>query len=240
MHISHILSAVNHPQSNGQAERMVDSVVKRATAKNPSNWRKELQDFLYSYRYTPCSATSNGRSSAELMFGRRITSPFTKLLLKLPVPPSTFPNNLTQKQLEMQQQFEHHHGARHITLNLGDRVLVALKDKREQGYIKNILSNTRYLILLDSGRSVERHINHIWIGGSAPANPDSLTSDDWTHYEPEPVQNPAEPRPGIPALPQGNLYPGPAPSETPARPFRHRVQPRRLVLDPKAKSYTQL
>jgi len=177
MHISHILSAVNHPQSNGQAERMVDSVVKRATAKNPSNWRKELQDFLYSYRYTPCSATSNGRSPAELMFGRRITSPFTKLLLKLPVPPSTFPNNLTQKQLEMQQQFEHHHGARHITLNLGDRVLVALKDKREQGYIKNILSNIRYLILLDNGRSVERHINHIWIGGNA-ANPDSLTSDD--------------------------------------------------------------
>ncbi|KYN42455.1 Uncharacterized protein K02A2.6 [Trachymyrmex septentrionalis] len=177
MHIAHILSAVNHPQSNGQAERMVDSV-KRAIAKNPSNWRKELQDFLYSYRHTPYSATSNGRSPAELMFDRHITSPFTKLLPILPISPSTFPNNLTQKQLEMQQQFEHHHGARHRTLNLGDRVNVALKDKREQGHIKNILSNTRYLILLDSGRSVERHINHIWIGGSTPANPDSLTSDD--------------------------------------------------------------
>lgn len=50
MQITHILSAINHPQSNGQMERMVDSM-KRAIVNNPTNWRKELQDFLYSYRY---------------------------------------------------------------------------------------------------------------------------------------------------------------------------------------------
>ncbi|XP_020296688.1 uncharacterized protein K02A2.6-like [Pseudomyrmex gracilis] len=78
MHVTYILSAVNHPQSNGQAERMVDTV-KRVIAKNPINWKKKLQDFPYSYRYTPNSLVPEDKSPAEIFFGRRIVSPFSKL-----------------------------------------------------------------------------------------------------------------------------------------------------------------
>lgn len=79
MHIIHLLSTVNHPHSNGQAERMVDTI-KRAIAKEPTNWRKQLFDFLYSYRYTPCSEAPSRKSPAKHLFGRRINSPFTKWL----------------------------------------------------------------------------------------------------------------------------------------------------------------
>jgi len=79
LQITHILSATNHPQLNGQAKRMVDSV-KKAISKNPTNWKRELQEFLYSYRYTPCSSAPDGKSSAELFFGRSINLFFQNYL----------------------------------------------------------------------------------------------------------------------------------------------------------------
>jgi len=219
---------------------MVDSV-KRAISKNPSNWKRELQDFLYSYRYTPCSSAPEGKSPAELFFGRRINSPFSKLApttIKLP-PIST--ESIIQNQLAMQQQFKQHHGARRRTLNPRDRVVVALKDKLEQGYIENVLSNSRYLIRLDSGKLIERHINHIWKGGDTREVINPAVSDDWIFYEPNPGGDTCEPQPCPAVAPSRDLVnqPEPATSGTSSRPCRQKSQPRRLVLDPKAKSYTQ-
>lgn len=175
MQSTHLLSSVNHPQSNGQAERMVDTV-KRAIAKDPDHWKKQLLDFLYSYRYTPCSASPEGKSPAELFFGRRMNSPFTKWLPKPdtnqgPIDPAD------DKQLAMKEQFTRHHGARPRELMVGDRVIVlARKDKREQGVISGTLSKTRYSVRLNNGKTIDRHINHIWKGGSAPVPSES--SDD--------------------------------------------------------------
>lgn len=119
LQITHLLTPVNHPQSNGQAEKMVDTV-KKAISKNPSNWRKELQDFLlYSYRYTPCTSAPDNKS-AEIFFGRRINSPFSKLFPR--TPSSTF--SQTKNQTRMEAQFRKHHGARFRKLKVGDRVVV--------------------------------------------------------------------------------------------------------------------
>ncbi|KYN20078.1 Uncharacterized protein K02A2.6 [Trachymyrmex cornetzi] len=184
MQISHILTAVNHPQSNGRAERMVDSV-KRAIAKNPSNWKKELQDFLYSYRYTPCTAAPEGKSLAEIFFGRRINSPFSKLIPSSWKPSPAAVEDLSIKNQNMQRQFEQHHGTRSRTLKPGDRVIVAFKDKRELGVIEHILSNSRFQVLLDNGRSVERHINHIWKRSGTQEIHNPSIADDWVFYEPD-------------------------------------------------------
>ncbi|XP_011175384.2 uncharacterized protein K02A2.6-like [Solenopsis invicta] len=242
MQISHIFTAVN---PNGQAERMVDTV-KRAIAKNPTGWRQELQDFLYSYRYTPCSATPDGRSPAELFFGRRISSPFSKLFpntTKSYSPPPTVPSH---KQLEIQEQFSQHHGAQERTFKPGDRTVVALNNKREQGYITAALSKTRYTIRLNNGKSIERHINHIWEGGSPLSSPSPAVSDDWMFYETQVDRN----TPDVPTDPDHPVAPPEAPEApedlteaisgiTPTRPVRCRIQPKRLILDPKSKSYTQ-
>ncbi|XP_055588877.1 uncharacterized protein K02A2.6-like [Uranotaenia lowii] len=68
--IQHLRISPYHPQSNGQAERFVDSL-KRSLLKI-NDWQNEsLQTFLQVYRSTP-SRVLNGSSPAELMIGRKI------------------------------------------------------------------------------------------------------------------------------------------------------------------------
>jgi len=243
MQISHILSPVNHPQSNGQAERMVDTI-KRAIAKDPHNW-KQLQEFLYSYRYTPCSNAFEKKAPAELLFGRRINCPFTKWFPRPEVPqPVTDPS--VEKQQTMIKQFSKHHGARPRQLAVGDRVVILTrKDKREKGVITKVISKTNCSVRLDDGKIVDRHINHIWKGGSPP--PTSPTSqDDWMLYQPQAPQSPQRGSPPAPdqqpepsSTAQSPAVQNPATQPTPVRPARDRRAPRRLILDPSAKSYTQ-
>lgn len=153
---------------------MVDTV-KRAIAKDPSNWRKQLFDFLYSYHYT-CSESSLGKSPAKHLFGRRMNPPFTKWLPKLKAPRYITVDS-TEKQQAMEKQFLKHHGARPRLLAIGDRVVVLTwKDKQEQDVIHKILSKVRYSVKLDDGRIIDRHINHIW--GTIPIVPSKSLEDD--------------------------------------------------------------
>ena len=262
---THLMSAVNHPQSNGQVERMVDTV-KRAIAKDPSNWRAQLFDFLHSYRYTPCSTAPSGKSPAEVFFGRRINSPFSKLFSgqqpedAIPVHPN---------QTDMEAQFRKHHGAQPRSLSVGDRVVVLLrKDKREQGTVAAVVSKVRYSVRRDGGNVVERHLNHIWRGGStildpgipSPASERVVGDDDGTllaQCPTQPVDGPAtsvttqpvdNPAVDNPATPDSDLPRQPVEARSPdtgvleelatPRPVRNRIAPRRLQLDPNARSYS--
>lgn len=125
-----------------------------------------------------------------------------------------------------------------------ESVLVALRNKRELGHVTEIISKSRYLVQLDSGKIVERHINHIWEGGSTPVASTSAISYDWMCYEPhlpistmesQPESHPAT----LPEIQELQPEPKnqPAISETSLRLVRTKTQPRRLILDPKAKSY---
>lgn len=52
-------------------------------------------------------------------------------------------------------------------LLVGDRVVEHTRNrKREQGGILKVLSEVRCILRLDNGKNVERHINHIWKGGT--------------------------------------------------------------------------
>ncbi|RLU19988.1 hypothetical protein DMN91_008547 [Ooceraea biroi] len=249
MQISHLLSAVNHPQSNSQVERMVDSV-KRAISKDLTNWRRQLLDFLYSYRYTPCSASPESKSPAELFFGRPMNSPFTKWLPKSDNLEHVATDLLARKRQDIETQFSKHHGAKPRQLSVGVVVLTR-KNKRQQGVIHKVLSKTRYSVCLDDGGVIDRHINHIWKGGFAP--PTSITSldDDWMFL---PTQASQTPRQESPPVPENICQPATLPAvqspatliqeppivqTTPVSPVCTRVAPKRLILDPAAKSYSQ-
>lgn len=248
---SHLLSAVNHPQSNGQAEKMVDTV-KRVIAKDPDNWKKQLLDFLYSYRYTPCSAAPEGKSPAELLFGRRMNSPFTKWLPKPNSTESALADPTSEKQEAMEMQFSKHHGARPRDLAVGDRVIVLTrKNKREKGVISKVLSRVRYSVRLDDGKTIDRHINHIWKGGSPSPTSPKVSDDGYMFLQPHASQTPRQESPSGSETTEQSAITSEAPSpadediepviiqQTPARPARNRMAPKRLVLDPSAKSYTQ-
>ncbi|KAL3121300.1 hypothetical protein niasHT_008282 [Heterodera trifolii] len=71
--IERTLTAPYHPQSNGEAERFVQTFKKgMLLVKKDTNWDNELamNQFLLKYRVTLHSAT--GRSPAEMIFGRKL------------------------------------------------------------------------------------------------------------------------------------------------------------------------
>uniref|UniRef100_A0AAG5DNZ1 RNA-directed DNA polymerase n=1 Tax=Anopheles atroparvus TaxID=41427 RepID=A0AAG5DNZ1_ANOAO len=72
--IEHLTSAPFHPQSNGQAERFVDTF-KRAIGKISSDGttiKDALEIFLQTYRATPNPQAPNSKAPATIMFGRQI------------------------------------------------------------------------------------------------------------------------------------------------------------------------
>ncbi|CAH8568978.1 unnamed protein product [Schistosoma guineensis] len=79
--INHLRSPPYHPQSNGQAERFVDTF-KRALLKGGGEGATEqvITKFLTSYRSTPNPNVQDGKSPAEAMFGRRIRTVFDAML----------------------------------------------------------------------------------------------------------------------------------------------------------------
>ncbi|CAL8101398.1 unnamed protein product [Calicophoron daubneyi] len=114
--IQHVHSPPYHPQSNGQAERFVDTF-KRALAKargegTPSS---VLRVFLNAYRTTPNPNAPQGKSPAECMLGRPIRTIFTNML------PRSTPYG--QRNTKMDDRFNRQHGARPKVFRPGDLVL---------------------------------------------------------------------------------------------------------------------
>ncbi|XP_011883676.1 PREDICTED: uncharacterized protein LOC105570837 [Vollenhovia emeryi] len=181
-----------------------------------------------------------------------MNSPFTKWL---PTPDDTKHTETSPqatKQQTMVKQFSKHHGAKPRYLSVGDRVLVLTrKDKREKGVIHKVLSKTRYSVRLDDGKIIDRHINHIWRGGSTPSTPSQDPGDDWiflqppapptTLQEPQPISEPDSQLLSSPTAqtPANRNLESPAARTTPVRPTRNRMAPKRLILDPAAKNYSQ-
>ncbi|XP_055584891.1 uncharacterized protein K02A2.6-like [Uranotaenia lowii] len=84
--INHLTTPPFHPQSNGQAERFVDSF-KRATKKiqqGEGSVKQALDTFLLTYRTTPNANVPEGKSPAEVMYGRPIRICLD--LLRIPQP----------------------------------------------------------------------------------------------------------------------------------------------------------
>ena len=77
--IQHIKTAPYHPQSNGLAERMVQSFKKGMKKISSGTVDTKLAQLLFSYQLTPHSTT--GQTPAELMFGRQLSTRFDLLHL---------------------------------------------------------------------------------------------------------------------------------------------------------------
>ncbi|XP_055633534.1 uncharacterized protein K02A2.6-like [Toxorhynchites rutilus septentrionalis] len=89
--IEHLTTAPFHPQSNGQAERFVDTF-KRPVKKireGRGSIEEALDVFLLTYRSTPSRALPDQKSPSEIMFGRKIRTCLELLRpppVRVPVP----------------------------------------------------------------------------------------------------------------------------------------------------------
>ena len=161
--IEHLTTAPFHPQSNGQAERFVDTF-KRAIHKiNKGEPLEEtLTVFLTYYRSTPCPAAPNGMSPAEAMFGRR-----TKIILDLLKPPSRQLSLPDSRRLNQNRQFDVKHGAKQREFKPMDDVYVQIHRNNkwhwEPGHICEKQGKVNYVVMLDNRKHfvVRSHANQI-------------------------------------------------------------------------------
>ncbi|XP_037036075.1 uncharacterized protein K02A2.6-like [Bradysia coprophila] len=122
--IYHIRTPVYHAQSNGQAERFVDTF-KRALkkAKGEESIPNVLQTFLQRYRMTPNAQLPANCSPAEVMLGRKIHS-----TLDLVKPRAKFD---IVRDSKMEHQFNVKHGAKNRIFYPNQKVYIRdFRDKK--------------------------------------------------------------------------------------------------------------
>lgn len=157
--IQHIRTAPYHPQSNGQAERFVDTLKRSLTKMNgEGNISEILQTFLLTYRITPNRNTHSNQSPAQVMFGRRIRSALNLLL-------PTSNHVIEQRNEAMETAFNRHHNAKNRQFNPGNRVFAKQyrgnKSFWTSGVIIERIGKVNYNVLLDNNLLIRSHANQV-------------------------------------------------------------------------------
>ncbi|KAI5753467.1 hypothetical protein M8J77_000457 [Diaphorina citri] len=133
--------APGHPATNGLAERNVQTLKHRlkAVSNEPMSMQMKVQNILLRYRATPLSC---GKSPAELYLNR-------KLRIRMD---AIFPYRPQHSKLESKPV---------RSLQVGERVQVRILSQWQFGEVNKKLGNRHYLVTLDSGRTIKRHINQL-------------------------------------------------------------------------------
>ena len=164
--IRHVKSSPYHPASNGLAERAVQTFKASMRKSTNGSIKTCFARFLFRYRYTP--HTTTGLTPSELIFGRHVR---THLDLVKP--------DLTSRVQLKQQQLKLEHGMRTKERNfeVEDKVFVQnFPPKRGTpwypGQITAVRGPLSYIIELQDGRCVRRHVDHIriWQSSSVPVS----------------------------------------------------------------------
>ncbi|XP_062711752.1 uncharacterized protein K02A2.6-like [Aedes albopictus] len=158
--ITHLTIAPYHPQSNGQAERFVDTL-KRGLRKLREGGKtttfQHLQTFLSVYRSTPNRSAPNGKSPAELFLGRTVSTPLD--LLK---PRRTTSVAVNDKQNE---QFNRRHGTVKREFSADDLVYAQIHHRNVTTWVPGKIierkGSVNYNVLLDNGRLIRSHTNQL-------------------------------------------------------------------------------
>ena len=146
LNITHKLSAVYKPSSNGQAERMVRIIKEGLSGLRKGDLEDKLQRLLLSYRRTPLKC---GRSPAELLMSRQVR---TKIDQIRPRPPNDI-NNKPQSSATM-RSFER-----------DELVWVKSFSKNEHKWVPGLIQarkgSVNYSVRIQGGRVLERHLDQL-------------------------------------------------------------------------------
>lgn len=221
--------APGHPATNGLAERNVQTLKRRLKAMPDGPINERLEKIMLVYRATPLAS---GKSPAELYLNRQIRLRLDAIFPRTdtPVPPQS-------SQYPCQR-----------SLQVGERVLTKIIEKWLPGKITKKLGTRHYIVKLDSGRELKRHINQLRKTNIPRPNKTETSTQKRVQFAEiyGPLQYAPQPQPNVqpctpvrqPASPLP-IEPGPhrpvpasptAPDETPRRryPSRTHRQPKWL------------
>lgn len=161
--INHMRTAPYHPQSNGQAERFVDSLkrgLKKLSEGESTPTLQHLQTFLFVYRNTPNKCSPQTKTPAELFLGRPART--TLDLLKKPVRTPTSSND------QQNLQFNRRHGAIKREFQPGDLVYAEYHSNNKKSWIPGRIverkSSVNYNVFLHLGpreKLIRSHTNQL-------------------------------------------------------------------------------
>lgn len=179
--VQHIRSAPYHPSTNGQAERIVQSLKHALKAsQGEGTLHQRLNSFLLSYRTTPHATTKV--APATLLFKKQLHTGFD--LLK----PLTIKETVQQKQ---QGQVERHRQkAKERILRSGERVLARNYTNGPKWVPATVIAQTgpvSYTVRTDEDIVWRRHVDQLLRGAATSAG----TMDGCA--EPSPLDSPAPP-----------------------------------------------
>jgi len=201
----HVTSSPHFPQSNGEAERAVQ------TAKTLIQ-QDDLQLALLTYRATPIP--SLGFSPAELALGRKIRS--TLPCLPETLIPQTPKGEVFKDNNQLAKQQQKHYFDRNARahplpeLHPGDKVLIKLENEKKwtkPAEVAEKYSERSYVVKTQDGATLRRNRRHLqqYESPESPAaaekvpateqNPRRSSIVSETGPEPEPVQPPGQPTP---------------------------------------------
>uniref|UniRef100_A0A8R1EHM1 Integrase catalytic domain-containing protein n=2 Tax=Caenorhabditis japonica TaxID=281687 RepID=A0A8R1EHM1_CAEJA len=158
--IEHIRSPAFHPQSNGQAERFVDTL-KRGLKKLKGEGSVDteiMSKFLLYYRSTPSNALG-GLTPAEVHLGRRLRTKMSLMIPKLKL------NTGSQKSSLMKDQFDKHHGTRPKHFSVKESVYAKVFERNAWSWkpatVVQRQGRVVYMVRLNDGRERVVHANQL-------------------------------------------------------------------------------
>ncbi|XP_058446711.1 uncharacterized protein K02A2.6-like [Malaya genurostris] len=150
--IEHLTTAPFHPQSNGQAERFVDTFKRsiKMIKEGRATMCDALSTFLQTYRSTPCFSSPDGKSPAEVLFGRPI-----RTILDLLRPPSD--------RVQLEQSSEIHPLKRQFIVKDTVYAKVFVKNQWHwvSGTVLERVGRAMYNVQLDNSKLIRSHVNQL-------------------------------------------------------------------------------